>query len=237
MSSDEGGLKMPEMPKIEMPELNLPDKMPESFEEGSAMVVKLLGPVEELSPFKLGQIQKLIEETHEETGKAVAPAFAVGQVLFLLAFVGYFVWGVVVLCLDSAAMDAPCAKESWVWLYALLVIVIPTSLGTVMGCIKGGIAAAGVEDKVPSVILTLPPPVLMVTLAILGIVLWGGMTEECGTFYDTTHAQLIVLFHIQVILMSIAGVFGFLTAWAQTMVLIKQYVPIPGGDSEGSKSV
>jgi hypothetical protein len=144
----------------------------------------------------------------------VAPAFAVGQVLFLLAFVGYFVWGVVVLCLDSAAMDAPCAKESWVWLYALLVIVIPTSLGTVMGCIKGGIAAAGVEDKVPSVILTLPPPVLMVTLAILGIVLWSGMTEECGTFYDTTHAQLIVLFHIQVRLKSPAQEFlGFAFAW------------------------
>jgi len=48
---------------FQMPELNLPDKMPESFEEGSAMVVKLLGPVEELSPFKLGQIQKLIEDT------------------------------------------------------------------------------------------------------------------------------------------------------------------------------
>lgn len=144
----------------------------------------------------------------------MAPAFAVGQVLFLLAFVGYFVWGVVVLCLDSAAMDAPCAKESWVWLYALLVIVIPTSLGTVMGCIKGGIAAAGVEDKVPSVILTLPPPVLMVTLAILGIVLWSGMTEECGTFYDTTHAQLIVLFHIQVRLKSPPQEFlGFAFAW------------------------
>lgn len=51
--------------RSQMPELNLPDKMPESFEEGSAMVVKLLGPVEELSPFKLGQIQKLIEETYE----------------------------------------------------------------------------------------------------------------------------------------------------------------------------
>ena len=138
--------------------------------------------------------------SHEETGKAVAPAFAVGQVLFLLAFVGYFVWGIVVLCLDSGAMDAPCAVESWIWLYALLVIVIPTSLGTVMGCIKGGIAAAGVEDKVPSVILTLPPPVLMVTLAVLGIILWTGMSEECGTFYDTTHMQLVILFHIQVCL-------------------------------------
>ena len=84
-----------------------------------------------------------------------------------------------------------------------------------MGCIKGGIAAAGVEDKVPSVILTLPPPVLMVTLAILGIVLWGGMTEECGTFYDTTHAQLIVLFHIQVRLKSPPQKFlGFAFAWA-----------------------
>ena len=49
--------------------------------------------------------------------------------------------------------------------------------------------------------------------------------------------KLLTSVLLQVILMSIAGVFGFLTAWAQTMVLIKQYVPIPGGDSEGSKSV
>jgi len=36
--------------------------------------------------------------------------------------------------------------------------------------------------------------------------------------------------------MTVAGVFGFLTAWAQTMVLIKQYMPI-GDSTEGSKSV
>ena len=36
-------------------------------------------------------------------------------------------------------MDAACAEESWVWLYVLLAIVIPTSLGFVMGLVKTGL--------------------------------------------------------------------------------------------------
>mmetsp|Transcript_33631 Transcript_33631/g.79377 ORF Transcript_33631/g.79377 Transcript_33631/m.79377 type:complete len:241 (-) Transcript_33631:223-945(-) len=225
---------MPEMPK-----LDLPDKMPESFDEASTMVVKLLSPVEEISPFKLGQIQKLIEDIHEDTGKAVAPFFAMLQVVFLLAFTGYFVWGIVALCLDSPAMDCPCAEDSWIWLYALLVIVIPTFLGTIMGCIKAALMAAKIDDKVPAPFLSLPPPVTMVTLAILGIILWSGMTEECATFYESTHMQLLVLFKIQVILMMIAGVFGFITVAAQTMVLVRKYVPIgdKGEESADSKAV
>ena len=50
--------------------------------------------------------------------------------LFLLAFVGYMVVAIVALCLDWEAMVCDCAADSWIWLYALLVVVIPTSLGT-----------------------------------------------------------------------------------------------------------
>jgi len=110
-----------------------------SFESVSALVVKYLSPVEELSPFKLGNIQKLISDIAEaagnnELGGQIAPYFAVGQVIFLLLFVAYFVIGVVALAVDAEAMDAvtdggeECAENSWIWLYSLLVIVIPTSM-------------------------------------------------------------------------------------------------------------
>ena len=58
------------------------------------------------------------------------------QVIFLLLFVAYFVIGVVSLAVDAEAMDCPCAEESWIWLYVLLVIVIPTSLGFIIGLVQ-----------------------------------------------------------------------------------------------------
>ncbi len=58
------------------------------------------------------------------------------QVIFLLLFVAYFVIGVVALAVDAEAMDAECAADSWIWLYALLVIVIPTSLGFVLSLVE-----------------------------------------------------------------------------------------------------
>ena len=66
-----------------------------------------------------------------ELGNQIAPYFAVAQIIFLLMFVAYFTLGVVALIHDNAAMDCECAEDSWIWLYALLVIVIPTSLGTI----------------------------------------------------------------------------------------------------------
>jgi len=209
--------------------------MPESFDEASAMVVKLLSPVEEISPFKLGQIQKLVEDIHEPTGKAVAPVFAVGQVLFLLAFVGYFAWAIVVLCLDHAAMDCECAEESWIWLWALLALVIPTALGSIMGCIKAGLQLAKLDDKVPPVFISLPPPITMITMAILGVILWSGMEDSCDEFYGANHMQLLVLFRIQVILLGIAAIFGFITVFAQAMVLVGEYVKIGEGSSEDKR--
>lgn len=56
--------------------------------------------------------------------------------LFLLLFVAYFVVGVVALAVDAEAMDCPCAEDSWMWLYSLLVIVIPTSLGFILSLVQ-----------------------------------------------------------------------------------------------------
>ena len=56
--------------------------LPHTFGEFSAVV-----PVEELSPFKLGQIQELIGTINKDVGDALAPTFAVAIVFFLLAFI------------------------------------------------------------------------------------------------------------------------------------------------------
>jgi hypothetical protein len=45
--------------------------IPTSFGEFSAIVVKHLAPIEELSPFKLGQIQELIASVSKEAGAQI----------------------------------------------------------------------------------------------------------------------------------------------------------------------
>lgn len=82
-----------------------------------------------------------------ELGGQIAPYFAVVQIIFLMLFLAYFVLGVVSIAVDFEAMDCACAEDSWIWLYALLVIVIPTSMGVVMGFIKGAMAAAGENSQ------------------------------------------------------------------------------------------
>lgn len=188
-----------------------------SFETVSSKVVDVLSPVEQLSPFKLGQIQKLISQIAEsagntELGDQIAPYFAVGMVIFLVLFVAYFVLGVVSLAVDAEAMDAPCAEDSWIWLYVLLVIVIPTSVGFIIGLVETGLKMIeALKDVKYEIFLVLPSPLLNVTLGILGIVLWSGMTEECSAFYDTNHGLLLVIFHLQVIIMCVSSIFGCIT--------------------------
>jgi len=208
-------------------------KWPTTFEEFSAMMVKYLAPVEELSPFKLGQIQTLIADVNVDAGNAVAPYFAIGMVFFLMLFVAYFVLAVVAIAVDFGAMDVECAEDSWIWLYALLAIVIPTSLGFVMGLVKMGLTMADLKKnvgwEVPPICLALPGPVLYIVLGILGISLWANMTEECSDFYDENHALLYVIFKIQVIMLSIASIFGLITCFAQGSVMVSQLM---GGEKK-----
>lgn len=140
------------------------------------------------------------------------------QVIFLLLFVAYFVIGVVALAVDAEAMDAvtdggeECAENSWIWLYSLLVIVIPTSMGFVLGLVKTGLGMIeALKDVKYDIFIALPPPLLMVTLGILGITLWSNMSEECNDFYEANHGLLLSVFHIQTIIMMIASVFGCIT--------------------------
>lgn len=201
-------------------------KWPKTFNEFSDMMVKVLAPMEEVSPFKLGQIQILISDVNAAAGEAVAPYFAIGMVFFLMAFAAYFVFAIIALVFDFEAMDAACAEESWVWLYVLLAVVIPTSLGFVMGLVKTGLNIADLKKnvgwEVPSVFLSLPGPILYIVLAVLGWVLWFGMTDGCDQYYSGTVGLLYLIFHIQVILLSIAAIFGLITCVAQASVLIAQ---------------
>jgi len=196
-----------------------------SFESVSALVVKYLSPVEQLSPFKVGQIQKLISDIAEsagntELGNQIAPYFAIAQVIFLILFVVYFVIGVVSLAVDAEAMDAPCAEDSWIWLYVLLVIVIPTSIGFIIGLVQSGLQMIeALKDVKYDIFLALPSPLLMVVLGILGIVLWGGMSDECDAFYDENHGLLLYVFRLQVIIMCVASVFGSITLFGMGAAL------------------
>jgi len=218
--------------------------LPTDFQGWSELVVKYLSYVEEISPFKVGNIQKLISDVSKdalpELGGQIAPYFAIVQIIFLMLFLAYFVLGVVSVAIDFEAMDCACAEDSWIWLYALLVLVIPTSMGVVMGFVKGAMAAADLEAKLgfdTAIFTALPPPILYITLGILGIVLWANMTELCDTYYETHHPLLLGIFHIQVIIMSIASVFGLLACWGMTMVVVKQIWPMGEDTAETSKSV
>ncbi|EKX40434.1 hypothetical protein GUITHDRAFT_164665 [Guillardia theta CCMP2712] len=228
----------------EAKEPKLEDLKDLNMDNVSALIVKWVSPVEQVSPFKLGDVQKTIAQIHQETGNAVAPFFVAGQIVFLLLFLAYFVMGIIALCLDFPAMDAPCAKDSWVWLYVLLVVVIPTSVGFVIGMVQTVIqwisSSSPVKFEVPDIYFSLPAPIIYITLGVLGIVLWANMSEQCDTFYAQNHGMLLVIFHIQVIIMSVAAFLGLVTVWVQLMVLIRGWtnqesdplLPKEGGDKK-----
>ena len=77
-ANGEPGPSMPSMPSVPGA-----DAAAEHIKSASDMVVKYLSPVEEMSPFQVGQIHKLISDINENAGTAVAPGFIVLQVLFL----------------------------------------------------------------------------------------------------------------------------------------------------------
>ena len=79
------------------------------------------------------------------TGLFVAPAFTIGQIVFLIAFVVYLAAAVMALVMDFDAFGCACAEESWVWLYVLLVTAIPTGLGFIMGIVKTVLLAVNLK--------------------------------------------------------------------------------------------
>ena len=91
--------------------------VPSTFQGWCSLISDILAPAEELSPFKLGQVKTLISEINHDVGLFVSPAFVIGQILFLIAFVGYLVTAVYSLVNDALAMSGACAAESWIWLY------------------------------------------------------------------------------------------------------------------------
>jgi hypothetical protein len=237
MIAKASGESQPSMP--EMPGGEYAEKAQEHLKSTSDLVVKYLSPVEEMSPFKVGQIQKLISDVNEQAGTAVAPFFIVLQVLFLLAFVGYMVVAIVALCLDWEAMSCDCAADSWVWLYVLLALAIPTSFGFIMGLVKAGLALADLKKNVgweiPDVFLALPAPCIYITLGILGIILWSTMDAECDEMYSVSYGMLFVIFKIQVIMLGIASIFGAITCFAQASVLIAQLSGGSGGSGDAQQ--
>ena len=63
----------------------------------------------QLSPFKIGAIQQLIADGDADLGKKTAPYFAIILVLFLLAFLGYFVTALVALVVCRMQIDSKFA--------------------------------------------------------------------------------------------------------------------------------
>ncbi|EKX45062.1 hypothetical protein GUITHDRAFT_139332 [Guillardia theta CCMP2712] len=225
---EQGGMPELKLPDISMPEFNMPEiKMPTDFNEGSAQLVEILKPVEQLSPIKFGQMHTVIKDMNKEAGDAIANYVVFVQIIFLLLFVAYFVMGVIAVCVDFAAMDAPCAAQSWVWLYVLLVVIIPTSLGFIMFAVEAVLKSIDLKKnvgwEVPSVFFSFPSPIVYIVFGILGIVLWSNMGDECDKFYSTNHGMLLTMFHIQVIVMGVAAILGVITVWSQAVQFITSF--------------
>ena len=203
--------------------------VPSTFQGWCSLISRVLAPAEELSPFKLGQIQKLIADINADAGLFVAPAFVTGQILFLIAFAIYLVLAIVALVADFGAFSDGCASESWVWLFVLLAVAIPSGLGFVMSLVKTGLNMANLKRRfgweVPPMLLSFPGPVLYVVLGIFGILLWVNMSDGCAGTYASSYGLLFIIFKIQVIMFGIAAIFGAITTFSQTIVFINSLNP------------
>lgn len=162
---------------------------------------------QELSPFKLGQIKELIGEINHSAGLFVAPVFVTLQIIFLLAFVGYLVVAIFALVSDFEAASDACAHESWVWLFSLLAVAIPSGLGLVMGIVKATLKLANLRARfgweVPPALLSFAAPCSYIALGTLGILLWVNMSASCAASYAASYALLFVIFKIQVIMLGL----------------------------------
>jgi len=203
--------------------------VPSTFQGWCSLISRVLAPAEELSPFKLGQIQKLIADINADAGLFVAPAFVTGQILFLIAFAIYLVLAIVALVADFGAFSDGCATESWVWLFVLLAVAIPSGLGFVMSLVKTGLNMANLKRRfgweVPPMLLSFPGPVLYVVLGIFGILLWAQMSDGCAGTYASSYGLLFIIFKIQVIMFGIAAIFGAITTFSQTIVFFNSLNP------------
>jgi len=211
-----------------------------TFEDFSEAVVTHLAPVEQLSPFKVGQVLKLISDADAQLGKTLAPAFAVVQVLFLLGFVGYFVVALVALVLDAGAMDEVCAEQTWVWLYVLIVLVVPTAIGFVLSIAQAGVRMVFKDAtalRTADMVLAIPSPLIMVFLGVTGLALWGGMEDACADFYWANFGMLLVVFYIQIVLMCVAALLGLLALCAMGIGLLNSSVGGGEGDNGDPKYV
>ena len=195
--------------------------VPSTFQGWCSLISDVLSPAEELSPFKLGQIKELITEFSKDLGLFVAPAFVLGQVLFLVAFVGYLVTAIYSLIANVGALSDACANESWVWLFVLLAVAIPSGLGLILGLVKTGLRMASV--KVPSPLFSFPGPICYITFFVLSILLWAYMSPACDAVYSKQYSLLYLIFKVQIFIFGIASIFGALTTFAQTMALIQQF--------------
>ena len=196
--------------------------LPATFQGWCSLASELLAPAEEIAPFKLGAIKALISDVNQDAGLFVAPAFALGQVLFLVAFVGYLVTAIAALVLDAgAATHDACARASWVWLFVLLAATIPLALGLTVALVKAGLTAGNI--KVPEALFSVTGPVCYIVLFVLGVVLWAGMAPECDAVYSTDYFLLYLVFKVQVFVLGIAALLGALTAWAQAVALFAEF--------------
>ena len=167
------------------------------------------------------------------------------QVFFLLGFVAYFVVALVALVLDAEAMDEECAVQSWIWLYVLLVLIIPTTIGFIIGLLQAALQMVFKDEsslRMVDMFLSVPAPLLMVTLGVIGLALWGGMADECFDMYWENYAMLVVVFFIQVCLMCVSALFGILALCAMGIGLINSatknagaYINI-GGSGSGAET-
>jgi len=109
--------------------------------------------------------------------------------------VAYFVWAIITVFTSEGASASECGAAFNIWAFCLtVVIIIP-----ILGCVTAVVAALA---RMPG--LQAIPPLINLAMAVWGMVLWGGISEDCWLFYDHTFWDLALLFKINVILLSIS---------------------------------
>jgi hypothetical protein len=109
------------------------------------------------------------------------------------------IWAVVTIFNSSAAGESACAGDSNIWTFCLVAVIIMPIVGCVINMFARLAESAGIiAQTVPSVI--------NLVIAVWGVLLWANMTEECMSFYDNDFNSLLLLFKINVILLSISFV-------------------------------
>jgi hypothetical protein len=145
--------------------------------------------------------------------------------IFASFLIAYIVWAVITIFSSGAVASTACGSAYPIWLFCLLVVIVMPIVGC---CVSVILQLAGAQA------LMAIPPILNLAFFFWGFIIWISMSTECMMFFDSSYWDLLLLFKINVVLLSVMFFFLICLLCLGGLALLSfgGGLPIPGKSEE-----